>query len=51
MAGTSHNAQVPAIAMSVCVTSFLKKSTKDNKKNIAIAEQIITKYTSEDEET
>lgn len=32
------------------LNSFLKKSTKDYKKNIAIAEQIITKYTSEDEE-
>lgn len=32
------------------LNSFLKKSTKDYKKNIAIAEQIITKYISADEE-
>ena len=29
------------------LNSFLKKSTKDYKKNITIAEQIITKYTSD----
>lgn len=32
------------------LNSFLKKSTKDYKKNITIAEQIITKYTSDYEE-
>lgn len=32
------------------LNSFLKKSTKDYKKNIAIAEQIISKYTSDNEE-
>lgn len=32
------------------LNSFLKKSTKDYKKNITIAEQILTKYISDDEE-
>lgn len=32
------------------LNAFLKKSTKDYKKNVAIAEQIITKYSSDNEE-